>query len=218
MSIYFVQRADGLIKVGFSDDFENRFDRLSKSHPGLKVIRVIEGDRRREKSFHHALRSHHEYGEWFRPEPEVFDFIENVEDGNSADVQPTRERAAWVRYEIKHSAKCTKAARELYSNCYGMRGDNFSDVSKYIEVTHGIPARVFLRLFQGGMRIPSSALMERVRQAHIHEMKAILEHLLSEIAVKHRQDEMAAEEITFPEQIASLQARLDTLRGENSSH
>lgn len=88
--IYFAQATDGTgpIKIGYTVNLgQRRWQLQAKYKTPLKFLRVIEGDMELEKSIHEhfgRIRTHHPLdrkwykpGEWFKPEPELLDFIEN---------------------------------------------------------------------------------------------------------------------------------------------
>jgi hypothetical protein len=81
--VYVVQRGDGLIKIGYSSSVERRLDQLRRSHEPLLVIKVVNGDRKREQAIHHKLREHREYGEWFRPHSDVLALISDLDDSDA---------------------------------------------------------------------------------------------------------------------------------------
>lgn len=78
-SVYFLQRQDGMIKIGFAKDVAARIRQL---HPAagseLVLLALTTGGITKEtdlhKKFHHL--KHHR--EWFRPEPELLAFIANI--------------------------------------------------------------------------------------------------------------------------------------------
>lgn len=181
-TVYFLQRGDGLIKIGFTASFDERFATLSKSHPGLRTLKIISGDLRREREIHQALKRHNEYGEWFRPEPAVIDFIAVAENGTYVTRRPTKALKDWARYEESHSAACQQKAKSLFEACSGWRFGRATEVYAYLEATYGLAPRQFQRLYQGETSSPSSALMSRVTEAYIAEMTLLKEHLIAELA------------------------------------
>lgn len=58
--VYFLRRADGLIKVGFTTNLKVRLAALTRSHGPLQIIRVINGDLQREHQVHAQLAKSHE--------------------------------------------------------------------------------------------------------------------------------------------------------------
>ena len=85
--VYFLQQdIDGLIKIGYtSGDINIRIKQFETGNPNqLKLLLVLEGGLELEKKLHERFHEFHERGEWFRPENELNDFIENV--GGSASL------------------------------------------------------------------------------------------------------------------------------------
>ena len=73
--IYFVQRGDGLIKIGFSSDPRTRLQTLTGEHGVLRSLLLVSGGRAEEREFHDRFSTHRVTGEWFRTHEEVLDFI-----------------------------------------------------------------------------------------------------------------------------------------------
>lgn len=75
--VYFVQAANGLIKIGVSGDPHGRFQRLRTMSPiALTLLAVIPGaGAEGESALHLWLAAHRSHGEWFRPAPELIAFI-----------------------------------------------------------------------------------------------------------------------------------------------
>jgi len=215
--VYFLQREDGLIKIGYSSDIDARIDQLNRSHKGLKVLRVIHGDQRRETMIHQQLKAHREYGEWFRPEAQVFDFISSVEDGEFHALQANPKKKAWAKFEDDHAAECRKTAEKFYQLCYGWRGANATQVYDYIAANYGIAPRIFNRLLCGVTKAPSSALMTRVREAYLSEMTTLRDHLLEEVR-EAKASEPDAGELLFGDEIARLQSKLNDIRNGLTQH
>ena len=75
--MYFAAR-DGLIKIGCSGDVQRRLRGLG---PGIQLLAVGACDAYRldvELNVHHEFADLHVGHEWFRPEPALLAFIENV--------------------------------------------------------------------------------------------------------------------------------------------
>jgi hypothetical protein len=73
--IYFLRRADGAIKIGFSSDVLKRKTSLEVEHGSLELRGVIEGGRHEEKLLH---RDSAEYRvkctEWFSPDSKILSY------------------------------------------------------------------------------------------------------------------------------------------------
>jgi Meiotically up-regulated gene 113 len=79
---YFIQHEEGgPIKIGMSSDPEERLRGINiNSHdPRYKLLGVMPGGRTQEKNLHIQFRHIRVHGEWFLPEPELLDYIANLE-------------------------------------------------------------------------------------------------------------------------------------------
>lgn len=76
--IYFVQKEDGLIKIGVTKNFRIRARALKYEHgASLKILKLITGDFKTEKYLHKMFKTYRADSEWFRPEKELIQFIES---------------------------------------------------------------------------------------------------------------------------------------------
>jgi hypothetical protein len=74
--VYFIRSGDaGAIKVGTTATLESRIRDLDCGPEPLSLIGTVPGGRALEKSIHTALRPYRRRLEWFRPTPEVLDFV-----------------------------------------------------------------------------------------------------------------------------------------------
>lgn len=73
MTIYAVQRSDGLIKIGYSGNVPTRYYELCIIHRQiLKPIGLISGERKKERKIQRLLhQSAADEKEWFHPTPVV---------------------------------------------------------------------------------------------------------------------------------------------------
>lgn len=84
--VYFGRMSSGAIKIGFTTDLERRLTELWHMVPGgvsllASALGAFEAEAWVHKRFSHLKIS----GEWFRPEPELLDFINEVKKvGNCA--------------------------------------------------------------------------------------------------------------------------------------
>lgn len=81
MAVYFIQ-ADygGAVKIGLTDDVERRLRQLQcASATPLTLRLVIDGDQKAEVKYHKQFAPAHLRGEWFRPVPELVEFMNRVE-------------------------------------------------------------------------------------------------------------------------------------------
>jgi hypothetical protein len=91
--VYFVSRVPkndkiGLIKIGRTVDLEKRVATFRTSMPDVWVIAVIRGaGKEKEQELHHRFAAHREAGEWFRPHPELLDFVHQCVRDEHADTR-----------------------------------------------------------------------------------------------------------------------------------
>lgn len=111
--IYFVQRRDGLIKIGTTTNLETRLATLAKSHGPLSILRTIEGERRREREIQVDLTAFHEFGEWFRPELDLLEYIKVVPGGEALKLVADKLKAEWDRGEKALVSEAVRLADRL---------------------------------------------------------------------------------------------------------
>lgn len=72
---YFMQAgADGPVKIGMSNNLRLRFKSLQTDCPfRVRCLGVLDGDR--EEEMHERFSAFRMLGEWFRPQPELIEFI-----------------------------------------------------------------------------------------------------------------------------------------------
>lgn len=76
--VYFAQRADGAVKIGFTDDVQRRLRELRPEHGPLELLATIPGDKRTEGAFHRLYAEARLDGEWFRETPMLRVFIGQI--------------------------------------------------------------------------------------------------------------------------------------------
>jgi Meiotically up-regulated gene 113 len=65
--VYYLQRADGLIKIGFSTSYPTRLKSLRVEYGELRLLLAYAGSRKEEAEAHNRFAAAHVMGEWFRP-------------------------------------------------------------------------------------------------------------------------------------------------------
>lgn len=76
--IYFaVAETMGLIKIGFTKgSVRKRLSNVQSSSPdSIRILLSMHGDRLQEKSLHDRFAASHVRGEWFKPSPDLLDYI-----------------------------------------------------------------------------------------------------------------------------------------------
>lgn len=77
--VYFLRRkSDGLIKIGYSTNLELRLRDIRSGAGPVEVLATIEGGAREESSLHLQFQKARKHGEWFRPVPDLLNFIESL--------------------------------------------------------------------------------------------------------------------------------------------
>jgi hypothetical protein len=107
MAVYFARKGqNGPIKIGCSAHVEGRLRRL-----GLTLVAEVVGMYKTEKYIHAKFDHLRISGEWFRAEPELFDFIASpeLEKFEEQEREPKTTQLV-VRISPKLRAQCAKTA------------------------------------------------------------------------------------------------------------
>lgn len=76
--IYFLQRTDKLVKIGKTKRYHQRLYELTKIYGALNLLGLMDGFLEKEHELHikfTAFNSGTDGREWFKPEPELLEFI-----------------------------------------------------------------------------------------------------------------------------------------------
>lgn len=204
--IYFVRRADGLIKVGTTTDFRTRLASLAKGHGPLYVLRLINGGPKRERSLHQLFRHYHEYGEWFRSERGILERrIGLLDEGEPVPVGAVEARDEWEAGE----AEMMMAVRRKVDTMIRARMDRASlkreAAQKAITADHGF-SRWFLEHIRNGKASTISAYgYQRLSDAYMIELRAALAFFQGEV------DRLTADD---HRELLAIAAKIDALRAE----
>lgn len=77
--IYFIQTEDGPIKIGYTTSVKKRMNTLQTSSPKkLTLLAEMQGSRTFEREIHNKFHHIKMTGEWFRPEQELMNFIQDL--------------------------------------------------------------------------------------------------------------------------------------------
>lgn len=84
--VYFVRgETSDLIKIGTTTAFRNRMNSLRTPHTGeITVLAHMPGGREDEQWIHKQLAEHRVHGEWFRPHPDVLEWVDIAKGANQA--------------------------------------------------------------------------------------------------------------------------------------
>jgi hypothetical protein len=75
--VYFIYDSK-YIKIGFTNNLTARKKSLQTSNPNkLIVLGYIFGNKFTEQELHKTFKQYHVHGEWFRPEQDLLDYINN---------------------------------------------------------------------------------------------------------------------------------------------
>ncbi len=126
MPIYFIQEENnGLVKIGYSKNPKNRKNSLQiDCSRKLEIIKIIEGDYKRENYIHHICSRFNVRGEWYRPHPELLDYIDKLEDEYSKESCKMRTVSFRVpRQIIAHAKKIVEEIgygswQDLINDCF----------------------------------------------------------------------------------------------------
>ena len=76
-TIYFIQcETTGLIKIGLANDVRSRLSTMQGCCPTkLNLIAHFDGLRSQERELHLRFAEHKARGEWFKPAPDILEYI-----------------------------------------------------------------------------------------------------------------------------------------------
>jgi hypothetical protein len=77
-TVYYVQRPDGLIKIGTSRMVTVRLETLAREHGPLTLMATHGGGHKEETGIHREFKALRVEGEWFRPELALLMHIKKV--------------------------------------------------------------------------------------------------------------------------------------------
>lgn len=73
--VYYIQRGDGLIKIGRSANVEQRMAVLRRAHGEIRLLATEPGYQEQEQARHQRFARYREHYEWFRPGPHLMNHI-----------------------------------------------------------------------------------------------------------------------------------------------
>lgn len=201
--IYFLRRADGLVKIGYTDNLKRRMSSLTRSHGTLEVLRVINGDRRRERQIHHQFVHLNEFGEWFRATDHLIVAIGALEEGPAVAVASSDRKRMWMAGETEMAEKAKEMCVQLIITRAARFGTTNQDAMSAIEDEHGIPFSTMDHLRRGKSITVSAFTFKRLKECLIEELTAHRNELLASAEAVERGE--------FPEALA---ARLAAAKGQ----
>lgn len=175
--IYFLRRKDGLIKIGYTANLKRRLEHLTKSHGALEIVRLINGDKHREKRLHGDFRAFNQFGEWFRDCAELRAAITALSDGSVVEVTAGCVERDWVAGEAAMAAEAAVLVDRLIQTRRQRFGVKNNAAMAGISADHGI-GLWFLRNLQAKRPNTVSAFgFKKLREALIAEMTAYRDEL-----------------------------------------
>ncbi|GAB4351446.1 MAG: hypothetical protein Kow0026_08520 [Oricola sp.] len=176
-TIYFVQKTDGMVKVGFTTTLSRRLTTLSKSHGPLEVLGTINGDKQRERSIHRQLERFNVYGEWFRGEGEVIDYVRSLKDGAAVEIAETEARRHHLEGEERMAAEAQQIARRILRARRQRTGGNDVQSLEAIKADHRVSRWALCRIIDGRASTVTAFMMTELKRILRSELEACLEHI-----------------------------------------
>lgn len=180
--IYVLKRSDGLVKIGTTTDLAGRMQSLAKAHGPLEVVRLVEGDARREREMHHRYRMHRQFGEWFAPDPVMLAELAALPEGEELAVTVTEARAAWEAAESTMASLASDKVSELIDyrrvRRHVSRGQAIDDLS----TDYGLPVSFLTHLHKRKASTVSAHGLAAIRAALRQEMTDYLAELEADMA------------------------------------
>jgi T5orf172 domain len=174
MSIYFLQRRDGLIKIGTTRDIGKRVRALQKSHGILAILKTIEGGLAEERAIHRRFKRHHEFGEWFRPEAELLSFIETQPTGISIEHGRTTKTDQWRAGEAEEVRKASDYSDKLLTLRRQRGAFNQDDAITVLNEDYGFPAFFLKNVLNQRVQSVSAHSLNALREAYRAELEAFI--------------------------------------------
>lgn len=120
--IYFIQSANGPIKIGFTDNLVERIDSLQVGNPSeLRLLALVEGDKKTEAILHELFVASHIRGEWYRNTQDIVRFMKFLSTDKAMTftyICSLEPRLILLYKEIRRKAKENLAYTELLTLWY----------------------------------------------------------------------------------------------------
>lgn len=181
-TLYFLQRADGLIKIGITGNLSKRVTLLVRSHGPLKVLKTVVGGRLQEVALHNKLAKHRQFGEWFAAAPEVLAAIEATQDAKDAGAVTQARKVGddWERQFVMRAERYVKACLDARTSRLGPAQNTVR--LQEIAADYGISYSALRHIREGRAKSVTAGHLEALRLAAIAEMEATLAVLQAELA------------------------------------
>lgn len=179
--VYVLRRADGLVKIGTTTNLAGRIASLTKAHGPLEIVRLLEGDAKRERQLHHQYRQLRQFGEWFAPTPEMLAELAALPPGLAVEVTATEARKAWEAAEAAAAAMASDKVIELVNYRCGRKAVKKAQAVDDLAADYGLPVSFLTHLHKRKASTVSAHGMAAIRAALVLEMKAYLAEVEAEI-------------------------------------
>lgn len=144
MSVYFIE-SSGLIKIGFSQDVRQRVGKvISELRDGGKYLGYMAGDRKVERHLHGRFAEHREYGEWFRTNIDLSNFISAAADTSFPDGEKVSAPDRIRQQEERYADECATYLRYFFDGKLHTE-DHWRELSAVI----GIPTHRLKSIYGG---------------------------------------------------------------------
>lgn len=181
--LYFLRRGDGLIKVGYTGKFKDRLAVLTRSHGPLEIIRVINGDRRREVQLHAAFAKWNEFGEWFRDSADLRCAIAELSEGTAVSLTETEAKRQWKEGDERYTQIAKEKVERLLLIRRQRSGSTDKDCIEALAAEYGIQANFMIRLLAGRTIAVGAYPFALIEKSLLSEMTAFRDQLLTEVAL-----------------------------------
>lgn len=115
--VYFIRREDnvGPVKIGTTANPCKRLSGIQTGNPyKLKIIKTIKGGKNLERTLHNKFEQFRMEGEWFIPNPVLFQLIDSfLEENAEVTVSFTNKKIKSIRKNIRENKKQQKLTNKI---------------------------------------------------------------------------------------------------------
>lgn len=168
--VYFIQSAEGPIKIGYTSELGRRRANLATPEGLGVVLASIRGGPDLEGHIHSLLAEHRMHGEWFRPHASVLELARAIADNRyrpPAGMQERAGRETSRRSLAKAIEDCRDEARLLVGTITGPKvsGSFKKDMLPPVARATGIPVSRLWDIWYRKAATIQAAEMDRLRAA-----------------------------------------------------
>ena len=139
--LYFIEKADGPIKIGYTTNPRQRLSNLQVSTPdNLSLFALVRGTEEDEKKVHNDLSDFNVGGEWFERCPLVHSYIEQLlSERETIDPQRTRSRNTPPNHEMAALEAAKRIVKEMMLIEW-REGASMSEAIDLVAAKAGLPS------------------------------------------------------------------------------